>query len=72
MNKIIFAAALLAVLILTLAIGVTATMQQANARIETRESCAHKDSVRCTTHNLEQGVENAIFGIIDGLVEPSK
>jgi hypothetical protein len=70
MNKIIFAAALLAVLTLTIAIGVT-TLQTAKAQIETEQSCMHKLSVRCGTHDIGKSIQDGVFGLIDGLTENS-
>jgi hypothetical protein len=70
MSKIIFAAALLVVLTITLAIGVT-TLQTAKAEIETEQSCATKISTRCATHGIGKTIQDGVFGLIDGLTENS-
>jgi hypothetical protein len=61
MNKIIFAAALLAVLTLTIAIGVT-TSQQANAVITYKEDCHHTDE-QCMMNDAKNTIGNMIKGL---------
>jgi hypothetical protein len=68
MNKIIFAVALLAAMMIGV-IGVNT----ANAdSMETVESCANKVSIRCAGHDGMNALKEGIFGAIDSLVEPEK
>jgi hypothetical protein len=62
MDKIIFAAALLGVLTLTIAIGVTTT-QHAQAVVTYRENCHHSIE-QCFTNDLKKTLENAAKGFM--------
>jgi hypothetical protein len=61
MSKIIFAAALLAVLTLTLAIGVTAEQQQARAVID--DTCQNRHSEeQCLAIDIKNTLKNIVKG----------
>jgi hypothetical protein len=70
MNKIIFAAALLAVLMVTLAIGVTSAAQQVKAVVDS--TCADRGNTieHCLMKDLTDTLQSAIGGIAESAQNP--